>query len=283
MHPSFGLERMNTTPNDVVTKVAKPKRHRLFAFAPSFWLSTSVAQGSDVTSISEIYEPSQPSKEKGTQAVVPHVSDHSLCTTCGLTFDDFEQQRMHFRSDWHKHNVQRDARGRAPLSEDEFDRLSDLGSHSSLSGTDEASDDENDETGDSAQRNGNDADSSAPVRLAERIEYRNPGQSDSFIVVYTASLPDQATLASLAHRGSWVVIMTGSGHFCAALWDVKGNLVKHKTFHRYTSRRKQGGSQSVADATRGNAKYVVQIFCHLVLSCCFLSQVHSFLTLILVI
>jgi hypothetical protein len=61
--------------------------------------------------------------------------------------------------------------------------------------------------------------------------------------------------------------MIGGGHFAAmivalALEVRKGQggvkerhaIVKaHKTFHRYTTRRKQGGSQSANDNAKGNA------------------------------
>lgn len=61
--------------------------------------------------------------------------------------------------------------------------------------------------------------------------------------------------------------MIGGGHFAAMVVSLNPSLVKsaggheerharviaHKTFHRYTTRRKQGGSQSANDAAKGNA------------------------------
>ncbi|KAL9625342.1 MAG: hypothetical protein Q9160_000405 [Pyrenula sp. 1 TL-2023] len=61
--------------------------------------------------------------------------------------------------------------------------------------------------------------------------------------------------------------MIGGGHFAAMVVSLAPSLVKsaggheerharviaHKTFHRYTTRRKQGGSQSANDAAKGNA------------------------------
>lgn len=68
------------------------------------------------------------------------------------------------------------------------------------------------------------------------------------------------------------LFMVGGGHFAGAIIshqrrNIKGNLKKqketlqeqsvilleHKTFHRYTTRRKQGGSQSVMDNAKGKA------------------------------
>ncbi|KAJ5775421.1 uncharacterized protein N7511_000432 [Penicillium nucicola] len=61
--------------------------------------------------------------------------------------------------------------------------------------------------------------------------------------------------------------MIGGGHFAAMLVslapeihrrqggieDRQPRVIAHKTFHRYTTRRKQGGSQSASDASRGAA------------------------------
>jgi len=61
--------------------------------------------------------------------------------------------------------------------------------------------------------------------------------------------------------------MIGGGHFAAMIVSLTPKLIKnskgfeerqamtiaHKTFHRYTTRRKQGGSQSANDMAKGNA------------------------------
>lgn len=61
--------------------------------------------------------------------------------------------------------------------------------------------------------------------------------------------------------------MIGGGHFAGMIISLTPKLIKgttgqeerqaivlaHKTFHRYTTRRKQGGSQSANDASKGNA------------------------------
>lgn len=69
------------------------------------------------------------------------------------------------------------------------------------------------------------------------------------------------------------LFMVGGGHFAGAIvchqrLNTKNNtrkenetfqeqavlLIKHKTFHRYTTRRKQGGAQSIQDNSKGKAK-----------------------------
>lgn len=171
------------------------------------------------------------------------ISESLTCLSCDQAFATVDTFREHFRSDWHRYNAKRRLRGHQGVTEAQFEDLSDLGSVESLSGSEpeDSADEGNPET--------------APtVRLAEKIEFRDPKVDDAFLVLYRAALPDQETLSSLMNRGSWVVIMTGGGHFCACVWDKKGNLLKHKTFHRYTSRKKQGGSQAAADQARGGGR-----------------------------
>lgn len=75
-----------------------------------------------------------------------------------------------------------------------------------------------------------------------------------------------------AKLGISVLLMIGGGHFAGAVIshspkNIKGNaknaresrqeqmvhVIQSKTFHRYTTRRKQGGSQSASDNARGKA------------------------------
>ncbi|KAG9258622.1 uncharacterized protein F5Z01DRAFT_643757 [Emericellopsis atlantica] len=75
------------------------------------------------------------------------------------------------------------------------------------------------------------------------------------------------TLPEVAYKGPHIFLcMIGGGHFAAMVVSlaprpVKGSttmnreatVLAHKTFHRYTTRRKQGGSQSANDNAKGNA------------------------------
>ncbi|KAJ2725649.1 hypothetical protein GGI07_001149 [Coemansia sp. Benny D115] len=52
----------------------------------------------------------------------------------------------------------------------------------------------------------------------------------------------------------WVILATNGGFFAGAVFDNRsGSIVAHKTFQRYTTRRKQGGSQARNDSTMGRA------------------------------
>ncbi|KMU84835.1 hypothetical protein CIHG_02618 [Coccidioides immitis H538.4] len=76
--------------------------------------------------------------------------------------------------------------------------------------------------------------------------------------------PDQAQSKSTRH---YFLCMMGGGHFAAMIASAaseinkgaggienrKPVIIAHKSFHRYTTRRKQGGSQSASDAAKGAA------------------------------
>lgn len=75
------------------------------------------------------------------------------------------------------------------------------------------------------------------------------------------------SLPEFVYKGPHIFLcMVGGGHFAAMVVSLaprqsKGNVamnreatvLAHKTFHRYTTRRKQGGSQSANDNAKGNA------------------------------
>ncbi|XP_022238619.1 ankyrin repeat and zinc finger domain-containing protein 1-like isoform X2 [Limulus polyphemus] len=62
---------------------------------------------------------------------------------------------------------------------------------------------------------------------------------------------DLVSLASqLPSQMKWLIILVGGGHFAAAVFNGT-EVVCHKTFHRYTVRAKQGGSQGSKDSRQG--------------------------------
>ncbi|KAF2481641.1 hypothetical protein BDY17DRAFT_231072, partial [Neohortaea acidophila] len=90
-----------------------------------------------------------------------------------------------------------------------------------------------------------------------------PADDDEGGVALPPSMLQQGTSASGPH---YFLCMIGGGHFAAMLVSLTPKLTKkngvedrsatviaHKTFHRYTTRRKQGGSQSANDNSKGNA------------------------------
>ncbi|KAL8387495.1 hypothetical protein RB595_009866 [Gaeumannomyces hyphopodioides] len=79
--------------------------------------------------------------------------------------------------------------------------------------------------------------------------------------------PKEGAVVPAAHTGSHIFLcMIGGGHFAAMVVSLapkkskssnpanrEAAILAHKTFHRYTTRRKQGGSQSANDNAKGTA------------------------------
>ena len=85
---------------------------------------------------------------------------------------------------------------------------------------------------------------------------------DAAMVMWSRAIPDKlvkdpcascrARISSAIARSKfkWVVICIASGRFAAGVFH-RGVLVDHKTMSRYTTRRKQGGSQGANDSSGG--------------------------------
>lgn len=215
------------------------RKRRLYEFPPPFWSSSSAHVGEDVTSV--LHEPeAKKDEEKGLPDVSTiEISAHSTCNTCNVSFESHFELREHCQSDRHSNNLRRKLKNKPPLSEEEFEQVCDNLSDGSLSGSGEEESDEEEER--MVKRR---------AKQNVKLQFDDPGIDGSFVIVYRVALPDETSLKSFENLGSWAVIMTGSGHFSAAIWDEAGNMLKNKSFHRYTTRRKQGGTQSAADASK---------------------------------
>ncbi|TFK74918.1 hypothetical protein BDN72DRAFT_758896 [Pluteus cervinus] len=214
------------------------------------------------------------------------------CVLCLCSFSSVEEQRAHFRSDWHRYNVKARLKGGNPVTEQDFGELMD-GLEDSLSGS--ASSDEDEGSNDSDTVN-------TLVKRVKRLN-RSPSPSpeagrgpqtalawfhcppSTQYGIYKAVLPSGTDSSDYiselrelqkreTHGRLWAIFMVAGGHFAGAVVrvskpsveeeEVKSKkpkkpkpeveILKHKTFHRYTTRRKQGGSQSTNDNAKGNAK-----------------------------
>ncbi|KAF4124532.1 C2H2 finger and ankyrin domain protein [Geosmithia morbida] len=102
-------------------------------------------------------------------------------------------------------------------------------------------------------------------RLTDLVEVLRKKQIEPIVMPRPAkdgSIPD------VAYKGPHMFLcMIGGGHFAAMVVSLaprptksgattmnrEATVLAHKTFHRYTTRRKQGGSQSANDNAKGNA------------------------------
>ncbi|CAH0520104.1 unnamed protein product [Peronospora belbahrii] len=179
------------------------------------------------------------------------------CGTCDISeFTSLEDQHVHFKSVAHCVNLKRRARGLPSLSEQEAlqyrekhndknekDRDNMDGGYASSSLSSTWSEEENKEA----------------VATSEPVVEFTDGKS--VFKVFKNILPDAeeenfnpyTSLDKIcASKFRWAVFLLRSGRFAGAVFD-KDKALCHKTFQRYTTRRKQGGAQSASDAS-GKAK-----------------------------
>lgn len=206
------------------------------------------------------------------------ISDTLFCSFCNVNFSHQSHQRQHYKLDWHRYNLKQNLAGLKYVSEEQFLSLAD--DVSSISGSESESDDldadfsdksnspgrqrENTVEKDENELNQNEKQLSNSLLQASRhakVFFENSdGKIISFyrcILLGKKGLPDNIhDLVSMAidslRKTSWAVIMLGGGHFAAAIFE-GGKVTVHKTFHSYTVRAKQGGSQSARDGRSGGS------------------------------
>eukprot|EP00126_Sphaerothecum_destruens_P008298 Sdes_comp20168_c0_seq1m13336 len=204
-------------------------------------------------------------------------SSKLTCHTCNFTSDTLEAFRDHYKCEWHQMNLKLQQKGKPPICELEFRRISEIDSSISCSDLDYASSDEDSQTFSSKQ---------TPASLfnfpSSQILLKSSSSQLYFSVYRTilserskstlSSAPSQVLPAHIRHFFSnfriapshemseakpqviWGIFMCSSGHFAGGFFE-QGNLIASKTFHRYVVRKKRGTSQSFHDnSTGGKAK-----------------------------
>ena len=103
----------------------------------AFSLPPSLHQNITLRSYLSQKTTSIPEKEDlSSQPRTTPISGARACNVClGATFLDVEEQRTHFRSDWHRYNVKVRLRGGNSISEEDFAKLVDSTSLRSVFGT----------------------------------------------------------------------------------------------------------------------------------------------------
>ncbi|KAB1279402.1 Ankyrin repeat and zinc finger domain-containing protein 1 [Camelus dromedarius] len=182
------------------------------------------------------------------------ISEKLFCSTCDQTFQNHQEQREHYKLDWHRFNLKQRLKDKPLLSALDFEKQSSTGDLSSISGSEDS---------DSARED------NLQIPDEERAEFEKPNRprgfhrhrvlfqnaQGQFVYAYRCILgPRQVPLEepelllqSLQNRGPSVVLMAAAGHFAGAVFQGREVLI-HKTFHRYTVRAKQGTAQGLRDA-----------------------------------
>ncbi|KAF9614664.1 hypothetical protein IFM89_019792 [Coptis chinensis] len=197
------------------------------------------------------------------------------CNTCKVEFESLDEQRSHFKSDFHRFNVKLTIVGKTSIKEEDFDesasdslfRDNDI---SSISGSE---DDEVDKAsflsidtfkksrGSHKQKlfirlsNGGEVVSLWKCLLMDESEMVSHGNDDGNGVggMYLREYEVVQRLKFLIHEPRdksklRIVLLASGGHFVGCVFD--GNsVIAHKTFHRYVVRAKAGKKQSSKDAS----------------------------------
>uniref|UniRef100_A0A3P9LLG1 tRNA endonuclease ANKZF1 n=1 Tax=Oryzias latipes TaxID=8090 RepID=A0A3P9LLG1_ORYLA len=188
------------------------------------------------------------------------VSDKMLCSACKCPFNTKEEQREHYKLDWHRFNLRQKIVGLHPLNVEEFEKKTGSGDLSSISGSESDSEDEGSDTkgGVITDFTGTDCGSSISLhsitgRLSSKVVLQN--SAGEYLSVYRCVLQgkiddenDAVSSLRAINKGTvWVILMTGGGHFAGAVFEGP-KVLQHKTFHRYTVRAKRGTAQGLRDS-----------------------------------
>ncbi|XP_008402181.1 ankyrin repeat and zinc finger domain-containing protein 1 [Poecilia reticulata] len=190
------------------------------------------------------------------------VSDKMACSACKCSFDNREEQREHYKLDWHRFNLRQKMAGSPPITAEEFEKKTRAGDLSSISGSESDSDEEDtdsDDRGTGSNITGTDNESSAEPsattgRLHSKVVFQN--SAGEYLSIYHCALMGKAdsdehniisSLKTVNQKTVWVILMTGGGHFAGAIFEGK-QVLHHKTFHRYTVRAKRGTAQGLRDS-----------------------------------
>lgn len=257
----------------------------IFDLPHSFIASLSVVYLDETASVVE----SQPQPTSSPEPVA--VS--GICLTCKVSFDPHGLRAdlaAHYKSDFHKNNLRRTIAGQDALSEAQFEELVETQSLDSISGSEDS--DSDDEYTSKLSLNmdklavvaEDDTHVSYMNTHSPYVLFKSPSGGENMAFGAFKALFDKNTLdlgdfqsyfagltSQAARSGTSVCLMIGGGHFAGAVVShkrksVHGNaagklsleeqsvdVLASKTFHRYTTRKKQGGSQSASDNANGKA------------------------------
>lgn len=217
----------------------------------------------------------------------------SGCQTCATSLSGINQNEKikHYKTDLHRLNIKRSLNELPPLSEAEFEDLLEKQSLDSISGSESELDSEQEdhtsslmeklsvEPSQGEEHNVSHMNTNSPFLLLGLSHVEEGKAFGIYKALFSKkALAEAQILSELptfsqppVSSGKSVLLMIGGGHFAGAVIshqrkDTRGNVnhnesrqeqmvnvVVSKTFHRYTTRRKQGGSQSASDNARGKA------------------------------
>ncbi|XP_041506361.1 ankyrin repeat and zinc finger domain-containing protein 1 isoform X3 [Microtus oregoni] len=184
------------------------------------------------------------------------ISEKLFCSACDQVFQNHQEQREHYKLDWHRFNLKQRLKNKPVLSALDFEKQSSTGDLSSISGSEDSDSSSEEDLPTLDERR---AEFEKPNRprgfYPHRVLFKNA--QGQFFYAYRCVLgphqvpPEKADLLiqNLQSGGPryYVVLMAAAGHFAGAVFQGR-EVVTHKTFHRYTVRAKRGTAQGLQDA-----------------------------------
>lgn len=185
-------------------------------------------------------------KSEDTQPVdgYDHVQSLHFCNTCKVGFDELEDRNKHYKTEWHSFNLKLRISHTPPLKLEQFlkinDREDDL---------DESSSEDEEET----SLNANDilknyspyvsfVTSQNQLITMRKVILLEKGHHNTF----SRYLEE---FKAINKKKRWSIFLCHGGYFAGAIFD-RNEVICHRRVSRYTTRRKQGGSQSSKDKTK---------------------------------
>ncbi|KYQ88554.1 hypothetical protein DLAC_11283 [Tieghemostelium lacteum] len=206
------------------------------------------------------------------------------CNTCIITFNDPTSRNEHYRSGIHRYNLKLKLSHLPIVNEEEYRNLVNGGGNSN---TKEEDSDESDESSDDSSSSSDETDSNIIHEQQgyqftdTAIEFNDPkvriiskelklqvsvwkcilANTETFKLLYQYRSNQQyqaqkgavlieafkSIVKSSGDTMKWAVLMCSGGRFAGSINQI-GKCLEHKAFHRYTTRKKQGGSQSSKDS-----------------------------------
>ena len=155
------------------------------------------------------------------------------CRRCGVEFNDIAAMKGHFKDPQHVQRL---------LSNDDSDSSDDSDSDSTSGGSEEEVE--------VFKAEGSKGLESKGVLVEVGMEEGRRKQ-----LYWDIAYLDKQGIPPGTRRNQWLLLLFRSGRFAAAVLD-NGKPTVHKTLHKYTVRRKQGGAQSARDGSGKRPKSV---------------------------
>jgi len=173
----------------------------------------------------------------------------NCATAPGVTFASAAERNLHYKTDWHRWNLKLRSAGLTPITLDEFNELNRVGEMSSSEEEGEEKDEAETEHAVFGRKGSAQVDfiteSQKKISVWKNVVIPVPNQKYIDLKIFIDGLNE------LPKKTNWVILMSSGGKFAGGVFE-KSKCVKHKTFHKYVVRKKQGGTQSSRDKC-GNA------------------------------